>query len=481
MVREIKIVLNSLLTTGQGFKLSLGFVSELQTVESQFTFVGGPVSDIGGEFVSSQISLAQTRINLYNNIVARYAEYSFVTGQQNVDGASILINLDIATSSTLTTNFNPGEVVITHTTTIEPTPPETFTRDKIILSRSPRFVNISPSVPFDQAIMNLKIWRGDFVNDKPAVPVYSLSKLAVQAGQPYIVFDIHNLVNDYVKNSIGIFGAEGSFTTSSFDSVWIEAEITAKYLGIDVGTVNKSFMAVDGFGYHTELANPILQKNVLSSINSHIFYAGSDYPLYFVTDKLVSITINGENVPFTFNNDFNNQVIGYVNAANYAVDENIYQAIFVYEDEVTEAHSFQMKTECRFDVVNCFFKNKFGFWQSIPFSKSSKRNIDVDSEDYSPIVSNFGSYSLQSHNKKQYLFNGKERITVNTDFISENYNALFQELLLSEFVYIQQNDGIFYPVNLIKKTFEKKTKLVNKLIQYSMDFEFSYNLMNTVV
>jgi len=241
----------------------------------------------------------------------------------------------------------------------------------------------------------------------------------------------------------------------------------------------KELLILDGFGYTTELANPLLNKKVLSNINSHVIYTGADYPLYFITKNLTSINVNGTNVPFTFNQDFNNQNIGYVNISNYTGVSTYFNAVFVYTDE-TVTHSFSIKDECRFDVINCIFKNKFGFWQTIPFNKLSKKSIDFESQDYSGLIAQYGEYNLSQHEKKSFLSNGKEKITVNTDFINENYNTLFVELMLSEFIYLEENGNVL-PVNLLKKSFEKKTKLNNKLIQYSMDFEYSFKLMNTIL
>ena len=131
------------------------------------------------------------------------------------------------------------------------------------------------------------------------------------------------------------------------------------------------------------------------------------------------------------------------------------------------------------DDYNCFFKNKYGFWQSIPFNLRSKTTLNVESAEYSPIISTYGQYSLKSHNTKTYLPTSKEVITVNTDFLPEAYNALIDELFESEFVYLE-NEGEYLPVNLNKNSIDKKTKRFEKLIQYTLDFKYSFNKRNTV-
>jgi len=468
MVREIKIVLSDNPSEGEGFTVSIDATSEFYTDNLVVIFKADPEDLSTDVTIGANVSISS--FNLFDFLSFRYRNIDFITVVENVDGATIIIDAYLVTSSTVEIT---GDIIITH----EQTEGNPFIK---ILSRSPYFVEIQPSFPFDQATMELKIYRGDVNFDLPLLPNYTLSKLAVQAGQEKIVFDIHKIANDFVKNNYSPVGTIGSYTTNVLDSVWIEATITAYYIGDSVATVTRKYFAVDGFGYHTELANPPINKKVLSSINNHVLYIGNSfsYPLYFLTEGLVSITVNGNVIPFSFNQDISNQVVGYVNIYEYTTADS-FSAVFVYEDE-TVTHNFTIKTECIFDTANVIFKNKYGFWQSIPFNKLSKKTVDIENSTYLGLNSEFGSYSIYSHGNRTFNVSGKERITLNTDFIPEEYNELFKELLLSEFIYIQQNDSIL-PANLVKKSLDVKTKLNNKLIQYSMDLEYSYNIMNQVI
>lgn len=472
MIREIKIQVN---TQPTDYSASFAF-HIVDTGNSYSEDWGATFADIGGAgLVQIGVDLAETIDNLYAVIVARFSIHSFMSFSQNSDSVSILIDSPMVTSSTFVLF---GDLTITHEDT--PTEDEEFTNENIILSRSPYFIPVTPAVPFDKAVMNLKIYRGDIDIDLPALPNYTQSNQVIIAGQSTIYFEIHKLVNDFTKRPYtAVANSTGSFTTSSFDSVWVDAEIIPSYLGTNLPTITKRFLAVDGFGYHIEMSNPQLTKKVLSSISEHIIYDGADYPLYFQTAGLVAITVNGIDVPFTFSQTQNNQIIGYVNISQYIGVSETFTAVFEYDTE-TVTHYFEIKQECRFNVVNCIFKNKYGVWQTIPFNRLSKKSIDFESSDYQGLISSFGAYNLNAHAKKTFLPMGKEKITVNTDFIPENYNRLFVELGLSEFVYLQETGDVL-PVNILKKSFDKKTKLNNKLIQYSMDFEYSFNIMNTVI
>ena len=457
-------------TTTEEFTYNLAIPSEFITA-TNYQFEFAPILTAGKITIGS--TKAATVINLYNYLVNYYQPYSYVTVITNVDGADILINKSDVTVSTVSVSTNVDLTYVDIT-------PATITRDEIILSRSPYNVFIEPTVLFDSAEIEMRLYRGEFDVDKPITPQFTLSNQVIKAGQTKINFEVAKFVNDYCKSNIPTFGI-GINTSTAFDSVWLETTLTAFYLGSNIGQQVKNFYAVDGFGYHTELMNPKLQTNVLSSITNHIVYRNSDYPIYFVSEGLQSIKIGGVSQPFGLNPEFNNQLVSYINIGSYLEDELLgspFLVRFTYETG-NEDHFITVKDACKYPLYNCFFKNKYGVWQSIPFSLRNKQSFEVESSEYMPIISTFGEYSLQSHQQKTFNPNSKEKITCNTDYLPEYYNLLFDELMLSEFVYLE-NDGQYLPVNVNKKSFERKTRLFDKLIQYTMEFEYSFNKINQV-
>lgn len=357
--------------------------------------------------------------------------------------------------------------------TVEELPTDLF------LSRSPFFITAqAPGLNFDSASLELRVWAGDIITDRPAAPTQQFSKIAVQAGQQKISFDIHHVVNDFVKNWLSYFvQSQGAFTVSSRDTVYVETITTATYLGETVGTDERRFLAVDGFGWHSQGANPPITEKVLSSITKHFFY-GDNCPLYFITKGLTLITVNGVEVPFTFSQSTSNQVVAYINAAAYVTGSDPFTAVFVYGAE-TITHTFQKLTECKYAVAMCWFKNKFGFWQTIPFAKLSKKGVDVTDSNYESIILDYDQYDPSQHVTKSYGIEFGEKIVVNTDHLPETYNTLFRELMASEFIYLHQRSELI-PVNRARNNWDEKTKTNNKLIQYSMEFKYSFNGINQV-
>jgi hypothetical protein len=465
MAKRIEIIFIANPPTGKNINIEIDYLTN-----NQFIGITTGVS----------FTLGATREETATRLFNYLTTYSYESWLSDIiliskEANKVYIDFDIEDFANLT-----FPILSTDTTAIQLTE-NVFNsvRDNIVLSRSPFNFVYEPDFLFDSVAVELKVYRGTKTTDAPLQSTFNLSKQVIQAGQNSISFEISKYLNDYCKSNIISFGGTGVNTSSSFDSVWCDAEVTAFYLNEPVGATTRQYLAIDGYGWHIQLYNPKLTKNVLTSITNHIVYRGSDYPLYFISSELVSITVNGVNVSFTLDTDINNQLIGFINIGAYVGNLNTFNVVFNYGD-IVETHTFKVKDECRWDVYNCFFKNKYGFWQSIPFNLRNKQTISVESEDYMPIISSFGQYSLQSHNKKTFNIELKEVISCNTDFIPEHYNDVIEEMFASESVYLELNSQ-YLPVNLEKKSFEKKQRKFDKLIQYTMDFSYSFNKINQVI
>lgn len=469
MVRKIELRFTGLQNDGDQFKININSPSEFYNSDIEFTFKNA-ISQPNDILIG--VDSNATIFNFQIALSAFFSTFSWITVVAQPNGADVIMTTEDVNSSTIT---NTSDLFISHTTTVNPV----ASNETIILSRSPYFIDIAPSQNFDQAIMILRLWSGDKVINRPTLPTYTLSKLVVIAGQTNISFNINKIVNDYIKNSLGVIGqGANTFTTSVLDTIWVEAQITAYYQGTQIANTTKTYLGVDGFGYHEEEFNPEINTNVLNSINSHVVYEGQDYLLYFKTFGLTGITINGVIVPFTFNQSLNSQKVAYVNIKSFLNTNKTFSAFFQY-GLATETHTFTVKSSCKYPFVNAVFKNKFGFWQMMPFNLINRKTIDVEDTTYNPYVSKFGKYSAKDHNTVSYNLNGKEKITCNTDYIPENYVEVMQQMMLSEQVYLQLN-GQTIPVNKTTKSLSKKTKIADRLIQYTIDFDYSYKLINQV-
>ena len=143
-----------------------------------------------------------------------------------------------------------------------------------------------------------------------------------------------------------------------------------------------------------------------------------------------------------------------------------------------------------FESIRLCWLNQWGVWDYYTFTKKSVRSISTKGSTYEQLAGtwNEAAYRVDSYKggKKNFRVNATEKITMNTDYMVEDENVMFEELINSPEVYIlegYQTDGIFSalnqyvkPVRLTTSSFTKKTVANDKLIQYTFEVEKSKTL-----
>ena len=143
-----------------------------------------------------------------------------------------------------------------------------------------------------------------------------------------------------------------------------------------------------------------------------------------------------------------------------------------------------------FESIRLCWLNQWGAWDYYTFTKKSVRSISTKGSTYEQLAGtwNQAAYRVDSYKggKKAFRVNATEKIKMNTDYMVEDENVMFEELINSPEVYIlegYQTDGSFsalnqyvIPVRLTTSSFTKKTVANDKLIQYSFEVEKSKTL-----
>ena len=89
----------------------------------------------------------------------------------------------------------------------------------------------------------------------------------------------------------------------------------------------------------------------------------------------------------------------------------------------------------------------------------------ADAVDYNPLRGQ----------RKEFNFDLKQSVKLNTGWVDENTIELLVELMTSETILLDNE-----PATLKDKSLQKKTRLRDKMINYEMNFEYAFNLINDV-
>jgi hypothetical protein len=142
----------------------------------------------------------------------------------------------------------------------------------------------------------------------------------------------------------------------------------------------------------------------------------------------------------------------------------------------------------KYEPQRITFVNKYGQFQDLWFALKKVLTTSTTKEEYQGInlTSGGSSTTYDTSVPTKVVFNkeAKETITLNSGYYPEGYNAVFEQLLESEQIWIQTLNAVgttqYLPLNVITSSFVKKTKLNDKLIDYTIEFAEAYDKINNV-
>jgi len=148
-----------------------------------------------------------------------------------------------------------------------------------------------------------------------------------------------------------------------------------------------------------------------------------------------------------------------------------------------------------YESIRLCWLNQWGVWDYYTFTQKSIRSLTTQGTTFEQLEGSWNEsrYRIDSYKggKKAFRVNSTERISMNTDFVSADFNTMFEELINSPEVYMldgYQSDTLssalnqyVTPVRLTTSSFTRKTIANDKLIQYTFEIEKSKTLRTQAV
>ena len=388
--------------------------------------------------------------------------------------------------------------------------------------RSPYYIKVSKTA-LTSVELKLYIYTGTFTaNGSVAAGTlrYTINKKPL-GSNAYVVFEVSELVRDYLEVEFN-----GDYNS---ESVWLNAIATVTGGGTNPVTVTpdntNGFIGLDGYGYFEEGANPTLSTTALQSNKTIIVLDDNLFrvPVFVAGTESVSMLYKGDvKQTIDLSNasvDSTSKQIRYISANSTSsgildpdydgftervldsggtfedstcLKEFLDSISFDLIDEVYVASSssvevFKVKTleECLYTPIKVTFVNKFGAFQDLIFFKKSIDKTSVKGEEFKTAVFDQATltYKTYQHQRTQFMVQGTDSITMNTGYISEDYNQVIEQLMLSEQVwatFITSEEDQVRPLVPKTKSFTHKTQLNDKLIDYTIEFDIANNKINNI-
>lgn len=395
----------------------------------------------------------------------------------------------------------------------------------IINTRSPYYLKVVDEdtvKTLSSVTMQIEVYEG-VQGDATGTPTYTLTKDATSATINYAVFEISELIRDYLYTN---------YYDASVDCLWVKVTATgvdasdaSVDVGIDLGeegiVTTAYLIAIDGFGNFNEGANPRTSSNpledtytpmLLQNTRKLYFIKGKEMklPIYAVPEPTISFSSGLSSVSITDNGN-SNQKIQYLTISAGATN------VFTTGDTITltstvgetQTQSLELVELCdlKYNPIKVFFYNRFGAIEEMWLNKKSVNSMTVSSEQYKTSVFDYGTltYDVNRHSNKKFSVQGKERISASSGYLSQDINPSFKEMLLSENVWIMldtsasdgqtwtqvntywgetprlwlEEDDII-PVTVATSDITEKTSVNDKLIAYTFEFEYAFDKIQNI-
>ena len=143
---------------------------------------------------------------------------------------------------------------------------------------------------------------------------------------------------------------------------------------------------------------------------------------------------------------------------------------------------FYVKFICepRYQVYTIHFLNKYGGFESRNFTKVSRKSIKLERSEFGKIPYTFDASGAPSYYNSNKVYNEtrsvyattyEERMTLNTDFLTDAEYRWLGQLIASPMVFIEM-EGYFVPCVITDSDYEYRTSVVDKLTSLTMNIEF---------
>ena len=356
------------------------------------------------------------------------------------------------------------------------------------LVKSPHYINI-PFL-FDTTIsasVDVFVWYGDVV-DVPALPTYSLTIPRPTIDFAEFNIDISDLVQEQLeaKPTIQTSGATARIDSTSESVKWMKYVASYTDAEESIADINGLLIATDGYGYYNEGANPTKPNdNILTNTrNRQVARNGVALMPYVNNTEVTRIDIksfpsgdlNGFfiMVPLSLTEQFIQYI--QVNLNLSSTQDTSFEIRLSPSDEVI---NYNIIDECKYTPIQVVFKNKYGVFDSLNLFKKQSHSTSTKHDTFVNNYITAGNYDTTRHQYQKLNVTAKDKIKTNSGYILEAENEIYKELLQSETVYFYE-DAKLIPVNLTNSSLDFKTQLDDKLFNYSLDFEYAYNVIQNV-
>jgi hypothetical protein len=202
----------------------------------------------------------------------------------------------------------------------------------------------------------------------------------------------------------------------------------------------------------------IVDVNVYNSAGSSI--NSSSYSTYTAASGIVSLNIGESFLTF--------MGVSLVGAAYYRVD------IKNSSDELVFTKTIDVDSSCaNYEIYRLHWLNSLGGFDAFNFTMVSTESVEIENKEYKKVQAL--GYQKTDRLKTKYFTKLTERITLNSDLLTDAESAALEQLVVSPVVMLETSSTSYVPVNIVannyvKRKYEQGRQIPN--LQISIEYSF---------
>jgi hypothetical protein len=331
----------------------------------------------------------------------------------------------------------------------------------------------------------------------PATPTYTLSKLIPASNNTVTLYNLSPYIRENITHPSSPDNAIINLQLTPYDEFTLVDVYTYNLIGgTYVAQFNTTYRAFDGFGYYETGINPDYSFGSAVVLADEMDYNYYYAPAYPTTSESLAGTITAY-LPINYIVEYTGLQTGTTFTFS-ATSARVFDLFRVPPSMISEGAKvkiltplpfsflvwtgyFRPVTECKYEPIVLDFINKYGGWQRETFFKASFENLEVQSTPYNFMMTiDALTYDVKQGQKQIFNNNGSTKYKVNSGWVDETFNENLQQLLLSERV-LWTKGNTKLPIRINTKSLNKEKNINNKKINYSLDFEMGFDVINNVI
>jgi hypothetical protein len=337
---------------------------------------------------------------------------------------------------------------------------------KKIFVRSPYFIEIDES---GQTGAKIEVFIWNKGTTEPTTPTYTLTKDIASPTQTKIAWNVANYAKEFIKP---IAPVSVSVPTEENVNTWCYMKVK-KYKIVDTTETlldTETFVCLNGYTQYLDGYNDFTNDAIVPLVNTNIkltTFSGFNYVNVFIE------TVGN----FQYSTRVDDYIFSNTTPSLWKLQIDFSTSSLYTSGGTIPIFNLIAEKLCepKYTPITCTYINRFGGWQYLTFFKANLQSIETTSKEFQLLPSNI-NYNVLQGQRKAFNKQGKQKIKCNTGWVDENYFELIQDLLLSEVVLLDNK-----PVIVKSQSADYKTHLKDKNINYEIEFEYSFGLINDVI